>query len=387
MTIQRAEEAVRELLSESDIIVGGHRPWDIRVSNPEFYARALEGGSLEVGESYMDGWWECDRLDQMFHRAYIADMHARLTRGLRGKLETLRVRFSHSRERDDRVPQAPPTRDLLGNDLFQAMLGPRMAYTCAYWSDSATLDEAQEAQFELVCRKLELSPGMTILEHGCGWGAFAKYAAAKHGVGVLGVCASAEQAELGRQLCRGLPVELVVQDYKGIEGRFDRVMSLGIIERLSPRDYRAYMENAARCLKDDGIGFIHTAGRNATGQAGDPWLDKHIRPGGGVPSLMELSAAMEGLFVMEDCHNIGPQFDPTLLAWHGNLEREWPALREKYGERLHRAMKYYLLSSAGSFRSRRGQVFQIVMTKAGRRQPHCRVDVGPWLELRHLIHK
>jgi cyclopropane-fatty-acyl-phospholipid synthase len=387
MTIRHAEEAIRELLSESDIIVGGRRPWDIRVLNGEFYDRALEGGSLEVGESYVDGWWECDRLDQMFHRAFLGDMHARLARGLRGRLETLRLRMSRGRERAPRVPEAALTHDRLGSDLFQAMLGSRMSYTCAYWSGASTLDEAQEAQLELICRKLELAPGMTVLELGSGWGAFARYAAERHGAGVLGVCGDEAQAELGRGLCRGLPVELVVRDHSAVEGRFDRVVSLGLFERVPPASYRACMENAARCLKDDGIAFIHTAGRNMTDPRPDPWIERHIRPGGALPSLQQLSTAMEGLFVLEDCHNIGPQYDPTLLAWHVNLERAWPALGDRYDERLRRMMKYYLLSSAGSFRSRRGQVFQLVMTKAGRRQPHCRVDVGPWLDLRRLVKK
>jgi cyclopropane-fatty-acyl-phospholipid synthase len=373
MTIRRAEDAVRELLSESDIIIGGHRPWDIRVLNKEFYERALEGGSLEIGDSYVDGWWECDRLDQLFHRAFLADMPLRLARSVRGKLEAIRLRLTHHGDRAAPPPAPPLTYDLLGNDLFRAMLGARMAYSCAYWSDTSTLDEAQEAQFELVCRKLELARGMTVLEHGCGWGAFAKYAAERHGVGVLGVASSHEQAELGRDLCRGLPVEIVVQDYKTIQGRFDRVVSLAILERIGPVGHRSYMEHAARSLKDDGIALLHTVGRNVTDAKIDPWLARHISEVAAPPSLRQLAAAAEGLFVMEDCHNLGPQYDPTLLAWNVNLERNWPSLSARYGERLRRVMKYYLLSSAGSFRSRRSQVFQIVMTKTGRRQPHCRL--------------
>ena len=371
MTIRRAEDAVRERLSESDIIIGGHRPWDIRVMNPAFYERALEGGSLEIGESYVDGWWECSRLDQLFYRVFLSDMHLALAKSVRGKLEAIRLRLTHHAERP--APPPPRTHDLLGNDLFRAMLGSRMAYSCAYWSDTATLDEAQDAQFELVCRKLELEPGMTVLEHGCGWGAFAKYAAERHGAGVLAVSDSREQSDLGRELCRGLPVEIVVEDYRKIQGRFDRIVSLGLLERIGPNGFRAYMEHAARGLKNDGIALLHTAGRNVTDPRLDPWLARHISEIAAPPSLRQLAEAIEGLFVMEDCHNLGPQYDPTLLAWHVNLERNWPSLSGRYCERLRRVMKYYLLSSAGSFRSRRSQVFQIVMTKTGRRQPRCRL--------------
>lgn len=383
MKTRRAEEAIRDLLSQADVIVGGRRPWDVRVLNPDFYERALEGGSLAVGDAYVDGWWEADRLDQMFHRVFLADLHQRPSIGMRGKLEAMRLRFGRAGER--RAVEEPPAYERLGGDVFAAMLGERMSLTCAYWGEATTLDEAQEAQLDLVCRKLELQPGMTVLEIGCGWGAFAKYAAERHGVGVLGVDSDEARVETGRRLCRGLPVELLVQDHKEVQGRFDRVVSLGILERLGPRGYRPYMESASRRLKDDGIGLIHTIGRNATEPRGDPWFDRHIRPDGAAPSIQQLSAAMEGLFVLEDCHNLGPQYDPTLLAWQANLELAWPALRDKYGERVFRTMKYHLLSSAGSFRSRRSQVFQIVMTKAGRRQPHCRVDAGTWLDLRPLI--
>jgi cyclopropane-fatty-acyl-phospholipid synthase len=370
---RRAEEAVRALLSRADILVGGHRPWDIRVLNPEFYSRALDGGSLAAGDAYVDGWWETGRLDQFFHRIFMSDLHERMAEDWRVRFDLLVARFSRRPDTVRGRPAAEARADA-GNDVFQAMLGKRMTYTCAYWDGARDLDEAEEAKLEMICRKLELRPGMTVLEYGCGWGAFAKYAAERYGVGVLGVNVSEEQVSLGRQLCRGLPVELLVKDYREIGGRFDRVVSLGVMERLSADNYRTFMENSARRLKDDGIALVHSVVRNETAQRRDPWLDRALSPDGAAPSLRQLTAAAEGLFVVEDCHNIGPQFDPTLLAWHENLSRGWRGLKEKYGERFYRGMKYRLLSSAGSFRSRRSQVFQLVLTKPGRVQPRCRVD-------------
>jgi cyclopropane-fatty-acyl-phospholipid synthase len=376
MINRRAQEAVRALLSEADILIDGPRPWDIRVLNDDLYERVLTGGSLAAGDAYVDGWWEAGRLDAFFHRLFLSDLHEKLASSWRMKVDLLLARLSN-RQTVGRSRQVADVHYNLGNDVFQAMLGKRMAYTCAYWDDARGLDEAEEAKLELVCRKLELRPGMTVLEYGCGWGAFAKYAAERHGAAVLGVNIAEEQVKLGRELCRGLPVELRVQDYRQVVGRFDRVISMGIMEHIGPKNYRTYMENAARCLKDDGIAFIHTITRNDSAYNCDPWFDRRIFPNGTTPSLRQLAEAAEGLFVVEDCHNIGPQYDPTLMAWHDNLARGWPALQESYGERFYRTMKYYLLSSAGSFRSRRSQVFQFVMTKPGRVQPRCRVGAAP----------
>jgi cyclopropane-fatty-acyl-phospholipid synthase len=371
-----AEGVVRRMLAPADIALDGSRPWDIRVLNPEFYARVLKGGSLAAGDAYVDGWWEVEKLDQFFHRFFMSDLDRTMAVDPTTRLQTALARWLNrqTKARSRRVAEAHYN---LGNDLFQAMLGKRMTYTCAYWTPGAGLDEAEEAKLELICRKLALRPGMTVLEYGCGWGAFAKYAAERYGVAVLGVNIAEEQVRLARNRCRGLPVEFAVSDYREVRGRFDRVVSIGIMEHIGPRNYRTYMQNAARCLNDDGIAFIHTIGQNVSNFRCDPWIDRHIFPNGVLPSLQQLTGAMEGLFVMEDCHNIGPHYDATLLAWHENLRRGWPALEKKYGRALYRMMKYYLLSSAGSFRSRRCQVFQIVMTKTGRVQPDCRVDAVP----------
>ena len=371
-----AKDFVRRLLAPADIGLDGARPWDVRVLNPELYERVLSGGSLAAGEAYVDGWWEVEKLDQFFYRFFAADLDGTLILPLRTRIEALLARWL-SRQSKPRSRQVAQTHYNLGNDLFQDMLGERMNYTCAYWTESGGLERAQEAKLELICRKLDLKPGMTVLEYGCGWGAFAKHAAEKYGVSVLGVNIAEEQVLLARSLCRGLPVEFEVMDYRDVRGRFDRVVSIGIMEHIGPMNYRTYMLNAARCLKDDGIAFVHTIGQNVSGFSCDPWFDKHIFPNGVTPSLRQLTGAMEGLFVLEDCHNIGPHYDATLLAWHENLRRAWPALERKYGQPLYRKLKYYLLASAGSFRSRRSQVFQLVMTKPGRTQPDCRVDARP----------
>ncbi len=225
----------------------------------------------------------------------------------------------------------------------------------------------------LICKKICLKPKMTILELGCGWGSFAKYAALKYGVRVLGITVSRAQVELGNQLCRGLPVEIKLQDYREVKGEFDRVISIGMFEHVGYKNYRTYMETVHRNLKDNGIAFIQTIGKNVSSTSVDPWTHKYIFPNGLIPSIRQIGSAMEGLFVMEDWHNFGSDYDKTLMAWHNNFENAWPNLKKNYDERFYRMWKYYLLSCAGAFRSRSLSLWQIVMTKPGTIQPACRI--------------
>ena len=260
----------------------------------------------------------------------------------------------------------------MGNDLYQAMLDKRLNYTCGYWKHAKNLDEAQEAKLELVCKKIGVHAGMRILELGCGFGCFAKYAAEKYDASVLGVTVSKEQIALGTELCKGLPVELRLQDYRDVSGIYDAVISIGVMEHVGYKNYAEYMRVVDRCLKPDGIAFVHTIGGNSSSTTGEPWSDKYIFPNGVLPSIAQLAKAMEASFVMEDWQNFGPDYDPTLLAWHANFENAWPQLQKSYSERFRRMWNYYLLSSAGGFRSRNQQLWQIVFTRRGSPQPDCR---------------
>jgi cyclopropane-fatty-acyl-phospholipid synthase len=367
MNSENAEARVRDLLARAGVAVDGGRPWDIRVANPAFYRRALDGGSLAVGEAYADGWWEAERLDEFFHRVFKAGLHERLAPSPWSGWRSLAGRLFGRRGRTH-APEA------LGSDVFRAMLGRRMSGACAYWKDARALDDADEAALELACRKLELKAGMSVLDMGSGWGAFARYAAERHGVSVVGVDISQERVQLARELCKGLPVALRVQDYEEVRGRFDRVVSLGLMEHAGAGSCRAVMAAAARCLKADGVALIHTAARNRAAGPRERWPAAGVLLEDGAPALSRLAAAAEGLFVIEDVHNLGTHYAPTLLAWHENLARRWPGLSGRYGDRLYRTLTFGLLSTAGRFRARQGQLYQIVMTRPGRPQPRCRVE-------------
>ncbi len=369
--MDKAEQVIRSLMALAEIEVNGPHPWDIQVHNQGFYRRVLAHTSLGLGESYMDGWWDCPSLDQMMDRILRANLRDKVKQSFSIKVNALMARL-FNRQSSARAFIIGEQHYDLGNDLYRAMLDKRLNYTCGYWQDADTLDDAQEAKLALVCRKIGIHPGMRILELGCGWGSFAKYAAEKYNAHVLGVTVSKEQVELGRQLCKGLPVELRLQDYREVQGTYDAVISIGVMEHVGYKNYRTYMQVVDRCLKPGGIAFIHTIGSNVSRTSGDPWTDKYIFPNGMLPSIAQLGSAMEGLFVMEDWHNIGPHYDRTLMAWHGNFTNAWPRLKDNYGERFERMWRYYLLSSAGGFRSRTNQLWQIVMTRPGTPQPDCR---------------
>jgi len=240
-----------------------------------------------------------------------------------------------------------------------------MAYSCGYWRAASTLDEAQDAKHELIAHKIGLAPGMTVLDIGSGWGAFARFAAGRYGARVTGVTLSPAQAAFAREHCRGLPVAIHEQDYREIVGRFDRVVSIGMFEHVGPRNHRRFFEQAARCLKPHGLLLLHTIGSLRSTRTGDPWIDRFIFPNGVLPSAAQIARAAEGVFVVEDWHNFGADYDRTLMAWHANLERAWPHLPRGEDHRFRRLWRYYLLTCAGSFRARVNQLWQLVLSPSG----------------------
>ena len=369
----KSETIVSELLSGAGIALNGRMPWDIQVHDCRLYSRLLSDGALGLGESYMDGWWDCEALDEFINRILRAKLDVQVTGNWKTSLYCMQTRL-FNRQKKSRAGQVGERHYDLGNDLYRAMLDSRLNYTCAYWKHAKTLDEAQKNKLDLVCKKINLKPGMTVLDLGCGWGSFAGYAAEKYGAKVVAVNISNEQVRLARELCRGLPVEIRLQDYRDATGEYDAVISIGILEHVGYKNYRSYMEVVDRCLKENGIAFIHTIGSNISATCINQWTDKYIFPNGMLPSIAQIANAMEGLFVMEDWHNFGPDYDKTLMAWYRNFNNAWFELKDRYGDRFYRMWRFYLLSSAGGFRSRARQLWQIVMTKTGREQPNSRIS-------------
>jgi cyclopropane-fatty-acyl-phospholipid synthase len=368
MSMQR--QLVERLASKAGVVINGNDPWDIKVKDDRFYERALEK-NLGLGEAYMDSWWECDQLDELICRILKNRVDRRIKDGIVFLLHSLlgRVFNLQSKKRSKIIAERHYDLD---NDLFLSFLDPYNQYSCAYFGDTDDLSKAQQNKLDLICKKIGLNRNDHVLDIGCGWGGFARYAAEHYGCTVTAVNISREQLRFARESCKELPVNFIDCDYRDIKGTFDKIISIGMFEHVGHKNYRRYMQAVHRCLKNGGIFLLHTIGSNESTKTGDPWINKYIFPHGKLPSVAQIGKAIEGLFVMEDLHNLGPHYDKTLKAWHENFRRAWPRLKVKYDDRFRRMWEYYLLSCAGLFRARRIQVWQIVLTKYGTEQPVCR---------------
>ena len=364
MSTSTLQKNISDILATAGIKINGSDPWDIQIYNDGFYKRVIREGSLGLGESYMDGWWDCKKLDEFIFRVMDADLYKKANLGFRSSINLLVTRFFNMQVKNKAAGNAQRHYDI-GNKLYQFMLDKRMAYTCGYWKNTDNLEQAQENKLDLICKKMRLKEGQHVLDMGCGWGTFAKFAAEKYGVKVTGVTVSVNQVELGNELCKGLPVEIRLQDYRDVNEKYDHVVAIGLTEHIGYRNYRTFMQTVARCLNDDGLFLLHTIGQPFSKTAPDPFINNHIFPNCLVPSVKQLTAAMEGVFKVEDLHNFGSYYDPTLVAWFNNFDRHWDELKDEYGERFYRMWKYYLLSNAGAFRARHNQLWQFVLSKNG----------------------
>jgi cyclopropane-fatty-acyl-phospholipid synthase len=363
--MNNAQEILEDILSQAGIEINGDNPWDIKVNNKAFFNRVLAEGSTGLGESYVDGWWDCPHLDQFFDKILRADIQTLFRNKwpniLFHRIPSLLFNMQ-SRSRARIVGEVHYNK---GNDLYQLMLDKRMTYTGAYWQNAHTLDQAQEAKLELICQKLNLKSGQTVLDIGCGWGSFAKYAAEKYNANIVGITISEEQVKLGNQLCKGLPVELRLQDYRELKGKFDHIVSIGMFEHVGYKNYRTYFEVAKKLLKENGLFVLQTIGSNKSVTHLDPWMSKHIFPNGMLPSIKQIGQATEKLMLMEDFHNFGADYDKTLMAWYFNFKENWYQIKDQYDERFFRMWNYYLLSCAGAFRARKIQLWQMVFSPKG----------------------
>jgi cyclopropane-fatty-acyl-phospholipid synthase len=359
----RARDTVTRFLVDCDVQVDGPRPTDIQVRDPRFFGRALAQGSIGVGESYMDGWWEAEDLDGFVTKVLRNNVDKRL----RGWSEVLGIALAKLTNLQSRARafQVGERHYDIGNDLYSRMLDSRMMYSCAYWANASTLEEAQVAKLNLTLDKLALKPGQRVLDVGCGWGGALKHAVERYGVSGVGVTISREQAELARARVAGLPVEIRLMDYRDLDDRFDNAYSIGMFEHVGAKNYRTYLEVVRRCLKPGGRFLLHTIGglrlsRNDI----DPWIGKYIFPNAVIPRQEQITEALKGLFWIEGWQRIGPHYDTTLLAWRDNFDRAWAELSKTRDQRFYRMWRYYLSACAAGFRAGVTDVWQVLLTRA-----------------------
>jgi cyclopropane-fatty-acyl-phospholipid synthase len=367
----RAKETVFQLLEIAGVRLNGGNPWDIQVHDKRFFNRLLRDKNLGLGEAYMDGWWTCERIDEFILRVLQAQLYHKVRGSTKFLIPYFNARFFNKQSRNRSIQVAREHYNL-DNELFMSFLDPYNQYSCAYFANSDDLDRAQVDKMELISKKLNLQKNDRVLDIGAGWGGFAKFIAERYGCSVVANNISSEQIDYARESFKGLPIEILQVDYRDIHGTFSKVVSVGMFEHVGYKNYRSFMLKVQMCLEDHGVFLLHTIGGNEAQVKCDPWMNKYIFPNGMLPGLSQITKAIEGLFVVEDIHNLGPHYDKTLMAWNANFQKAWPQLKEKYDERFRRMWEYYLLSCAGSFRARDMQLWQIVMTKYWSPQPACR---------------
>ncbi len=365
----RSEKFIHEIMNALDIQVDGDRLWDIQIHNPLFYKRVATQGSLGLGEAYMDGWWDCDALDALFYRLLRGNADEKTApSGMRWVWQNIKnylVSIQNQVQRKTRAFIIGRHHYDLGNELFSIMLDKGLNYSCAYWYKAENLEQAQTKKLDLICRKIDLKPGMKVLDIGCGWGGFARHAARNYGARITGITVSKAQAEYARNVCKGLDVTIELVDYRQLHGTYDRVVSVGMFEHVGWRNYQRFMHKVDQLLENRGLFLLHTIGSNNSLTYSDPWIGTYIFPHSMIPSAAQISSAAERRFIIEDWHNFGPYYDLTLMVWYKNFIVNYHQIKERYDERFFRMWTYYLLVSAASFRARKNQLWQIVFSKQG----------------------
>lgn len=394
-----AKDLVREIFANAEIEINGKNPWDLKVHDERFYKRVISQGSLGLGEAYMDGWWDCGELDEMFYRVLIYGAREKIKPNLAIYFAFVKSQLFNMQNRTRSKKVAEDHYDL-PTEIYMSFLDSYNQYTSARFECQENFDTAQEQTLELICRKIQIKSSDKVLDIGCGWGGAAKYMAEHYGCSVVGVSISNAQIDYARSYCKGLPVEIKYCDYRDLIpefcGKFSKVLVRGMIEHVGYKNYRKFM-NVIHCCLDsraDSLFLLDALGGNFTRKTSDPWISKYIFPNSMVPALTPVAKAIEGLFVLEDLHNFSISYDKTLLHWRANFVRNWPdtktklderpyydytlaswvrilggrdweSLREEYHQRFFRKFVYYFLACAAGFRARHLQQWQFVLSKGG----------------------
>lgn len=372
----KSESAIRKMLEKAGIEIGGNKPWDIHIHDNRVYGKIIRYGSLGLGESYMDSWWDCPAVDQFIDKIIRANLHSEF----HFNIETIKIfvdALIQNRQSIGRSKKVAKDHYDISPELYVAMLGENEIYTCGYWkgldrNNLENLQKAQDQKLDLIYKKLEAKPGMNVLDIGCGWGGTLRYGHEKYGIKGTGISISEEQINFANNVSKekSLPLSYKLLDYRHLadtyKNSFDRIVSVGMFEHVGKKNYDNYMKSAYEVLKPNGLFLLHHIGALDSSSSEDAWLDKYIFHGSVLPSLSDTIKASEPYFIVHDVQNFGIYYDTTLMAWCKNFEQAWKnneSLRNQYNERFYRMWRYYLLMCAGSFRARKNQLYQFVFSK------------------------
>ena len=364
-----SEEKLKLILKKHcNITINGNNPQDIIVTNNKFYNMALTNGELGVSESYMYGYWYSNDLYSTIYQlcsnyksiSYydfnINDVLSILSRKIFNQQTISRALVDVQSHYD------------IGNDLYTRMLDKNMQYTCGFWQDTNDLDTAQLQKMKIIGQKLNLKPGDTLLDIGCGWGYLINYLSKEYNVKGLGITLSEEQLSYAKnEFKNNENVDYKLMDYRNIPKnmKFNKIVSFGMLEHVGVKNYNDYFNIVYDHLENNGLALIHTIGRQSNitnAQATSDFIDKYIFPGSYIPCWEELSPIVSRKFFIHDWHNFGQYYNKTLLAWHKIINSKWNEI-PNYNEEFKKMWNFYLISSAVSFELCHLKLWQILISK------------------------
>ena len=345
----------------------------VKLHDPKLHNTLFLNPELKAGEAYMDGTLTIedggtirDLLEIFGHNRQALRSQA-MQKALKKWLK--KIRRWHQRNKTSASRKNVQHHYDLSNDFYKLFLDKDMQYSCAYWpSLDISLEQAQEAKKAHIASKLNLKPGMKVLDIGCGWGGMAIYIAKNYDCEVVGVTLSDEQHAMARARVKaaGLAdkVDIRIQDYRHVAETFDAIVSVGMFEHVGIAHYLEYFSKIRDLLTDDGCALVHSIGRKGGPGTTGAWIRKYIFPGGYSPALSETFAEIEkaGLWVT-DCEILRLHYAETLLEWDKRFQANREKVAEMFDERFCRMWEFYLIVSEFSFRHGKHMNFQIQLSK------------------------
>jgi cyclopropane-fatty-acyl-phospholipid synthase len=357
------EQIVKNLFKKANIELDK----DIIIHDKSTYRDIIIKGSLGLGESFMKKKWDSPQLDVFIAKILRAGSQSNLILGALIHFRNWVKSSFLNLQNQKYAPDLAETHYNAGNYLFKSFLDSNMIYTCGYFKNTTDLKQAQLNKIKIVGSKLNLQPGESVLDIGCGWGGTARIISETFDVEVTGVTDSVEMVKYANKHNSSEKVQFINSDYRNIKGKYNKIYNVGFLEAVGPKNYRAFMELVNNLLYDNGVFLTHTIGGMHSVNSGDPWLDKYIFPHGVLPSKDQIKKAISNLFDIRDFEAFGKYYATTLSKWSNNLNKNWHTIQDKFDnpEEFRRMMDFYFQSCKAAFQSKIIDLWQYVFTKPG----------------------